>query len=179
MRACISRADAPDLQGLFRHISQRAIATAPPAEHSPFSRGGATGKRVITARHNLGSGRGPAGHVRPNGGRRFERDRASERAGPLQLQGAQPRGISRPFGAASSCAGIPQATPQGPPVAGGRAFPAARPAVLQYQGALALESLSAFEARPDSADRPEIPEYRRLISDLEAEVTARLDTTIG
>ena len=45
--------------------------------------------------------------------------------------------------------------------------------------ALALESLSAFEARPDSADRPEIPEYRRLISDLEAEVTARLDTTIG
>lgn len=44
--------------------------------------------------------------------------------------------------------------------------------------ALALASLAAFEARPDAADRPETLEYRGLIRELEAEVTARLDSIV-
>jgi hypothetical protein len=36
--------------------------------------------------------------------------------------------------------------------------------------ALAQESLARFEARPDAAERPEVPDYRRLIAELEREI---------
>lgn len=42
--------------------------------------------------------------------------------------------------------------------------------------ALAIEELRRFEARPDAQERNEIPEYRAIISELEAEVAAYLST---
>jgi hypothetical protein len=36
--------------------------------------------------------------------------------------------------------------------------------------ALAEQSLAAFEARPDAAERPEIGEYRTVIAELENEI---------
>ena len=40
--------------------------------------------------------------------------------------------------------------------------------------AIALETLSRFEARPDAATCPEIPEYKNLIIELEDEISAHL-----
>lgn len=40
--------------------------------------------------------------------------------------------------------------------------------------ALAIEELRRFEARPDAQEREEIPEYRAIIRELEAEVAAYL-----
>ena len=36
--------------------------------------------------------------------------------------------------------------------------------------ALAQQSLAAFEARPDAAERPEIGDYRTVIAELEGEI---------
>ena len=36
--------------------------------------------------------------------------------------------------------------------------------------ALAQESLAAFEARPDAAERPEIGDYRTMIAEIEGEI---------
>lgn len=44
--------------------------------------------------------------------------------------------------------------------------------------ALALEALARFEARPDAAERKEIPEYRTLVAELEAEVAGYLRDSI-
>lgn len=41
---------------------------------------------------------------------------------------------------------------------------------------LAYESLERFEARPDADQRPEIPEYRTIIQELEADVRTYLAT---
>jgi hypothetical protein len=41
---------------------------------------------------------------------------------------------------------------------------------------LAHESLERFEAKPDAHRRPEIPEYRTIIQELEAEVRTYLAT---
>lgn len=35
---------------------------------------------------------------------------------------------------------------------------------------LAQESLARFEAMPDAADRPEVPDYRAVIAELEGEI---------
>ncbi len=35
---------------------------------------------------------------------------------------------------------------------------------------LACESLARFEAMPDAAERPEVPDYRRVIAELEGEI---------
>lgn len=35
---------------------------------------------------------------------------------------------------------------------------------------LARASLAVFEARPDAADRPEVPDYRAVIAELESEI---------
>jgi hypothetical protein len=40
--------------------------------------------------------------------------------------------------------------------------------------ALARESLAQFEARPDADLRPEIPEYRTIIREIEDEIEAHL-----
>lgn len=40
--------------------------------------------------------------------------------------------------------------------------------------ALALQTLARFEARPDADLRPEIPEYRAIIRELEDEIQAHL-----
>ena len=40
---------------------------------------------------------------------------------------------------------------------------------------LAIETLERFERRPDAALRPEIPEYRILIAEIESEVAGYLD----
>ncbi len=40
--------------------------------------------------------------------------------------------------------------------------------------ALAQESLAAFEARPDAAERPEIGDYRTMIAEIESEIDRRL-----
>lgn len=42
---------------------------------------------------------------------------------------------------------------------------------------LAQESLARFEARPDADQRPEIPEYRTIIRELEDDVRAYLATS--
>lgn len=44
--------------------------------------------------------------------------------------------------------------------------------------AIALETLSRFEVHSDADTRPEIPEYKVLISELEAEITAHLATLV-
>lgn len=36
---------------------------------------------------------------------------------------------------------------------------------------LAQESLARFEAMPDAADRPEVPDYRAVIAELETEIS--------
>jgi hypothetical protein len=41
---------------------------------------------------------------------------------------------------------------------------------------LAITALERFERRPDAAQRIEIPEYRRIIAELEAELTDYLAT---
>jgi len=46
--------------------------------------------------------------------------------------------------------------------------PAFREICEEY--ALAQQSLAGFEARPDAAGRPEIGEYRTIISELESEI---------
>jgi hypothetical protein len=50
--------------------------------------------------------------------------------------------------------------------------PAFRDICEEY--ALAQQSLAGFEARPDAAERPEIGEYRTVISELEGEIDRRL-----
>jgi hypothetical protein len=35
---------------------------------------------------------------------------------------------------------------------------------------LARETLARFEARPDAAQRPEVPEYRSIVAELECEI---------
>ena len=43
--------------------------------------------------------------------------------------------------------------------------------------ALAQESLAAFEARLDAAERPEIGDYRTIIAEIEGEIDRRLKET--
>jgi hypothetical protein len=43
--------------------------------------------------------------------------------------------------------------------------------------ALARASLAAFEARPDAAERPEITDYRAVITELEGEIARFLTAT--
>ncbi len=45
--------------------------------------------------------------------------------------------------------------------------------------AIALETLSRFEAQSDAATRPEIPEYKALILELEAEISDQLAKARG
>lgn len=42
---------------------------------------------------------------------------------------------------------------------------------------LARESLAVFEAMPDAADRPEVPDYRAVIAELEGEIGRYLGGT--
>lgn len=43
---------------------------------------------------------------------------------------------------------------------------------------LAQESLAAFEAMPDAAERAEVPDYRSVIAELETEISRYLGGTL-